>query len=339
LHDPVVEDVVFRQGEPLRFKALLEIRPEIHLGQYRGLATVQPPGEASEEDISGALEKLRESAARYLPVEPRRVADGDHVIANVAGRFPDGDGEEFRHESVMIAVGAKENLTEFNEVLPGASPGEEKTFEVRYPADFGGKQLAGKRVEYALELRDIKRRELPALDDEFAHDLGVKEGLAALRAKVKSDLVEARRRQAAAEARESALRQLIEAHPFEVPDSLVERQLGRQMEEIVRSMLASGMKPPEVERLWGEMRERELPKARQRVRGMLLLDEIARQESLAVSDEEVVARIERDAKEMGVRPEVVRAQLEKQDSTQALKNQMLREKALDILLNGSRISA
>ena len=339
LHDPVVEEVEFRSGEPLRFRTLFEVRPEVPLGRYRGLEITRPRVEPTDEEVEQALESLRESAARFLPVEPRTIVEGDYVVVDVVGRFIEEDGKTFRKEEMMMAAGAPENLPEFNEALSGASPGSEKLFHVSYPADYQDGHLAGRRVEYTLSVREIKRRELPPLDDDFAREMGETEGLQALRDRLKRDLKEARERHARRAALESAMRQLIDAHDFDLPDVMVEEQLRRQMEDIVRGMMARGMDPEKAGVDWKEIREQELPLARRRVRGTLLLDEIARREGLEVTDSEVSDRIEREASELGLRPQQIRQRLEKGGALQALRSQILREKTLDFVLNQATITS
>ncbi|PYT07120.1 MAG: trigger factor [Acidobacteria bacterium] len=298
LHDPVVEEVEFRSGEPLRFRTLFEVRPEVPLGRYRGLEITRPRVEPTDEEVEQALESLRESAARFLPVEPRTIVEGDYVVVDVVGRFIEEDGKTFRKEEMMMAAGAPENLPEFNEALSGASPGSEKLFHVSYPADYQDGHLAGRRVEYTLRERHARRAAL-----------------------------------------ESAMRQLIDAHDFDLPDVMVEEQLRRQMEDIVRGMMARGMDPEKAGVDWKEIREQELPLARRRVRGTLLLDEIARREGLDVTDSEVSDRIEREASELGLRPQQIRQRLEKGGALQALRSQILREKTLDFVLNQATITS
>lgn len=333
LHDPVVEELSMEKGEPLKFRTLFEVRPEIELGSYRGLVSMPPRSEITDEDVEKALQSMRESAGRLVPVDPRPVEDGDQAVVDVEGRFAEGEGEDFRHESVVIPVGADGTMTEFSEALRGAAPGDVRTCRVTYPKEDGAGRLAGKQVDYTLTLREIKRREVPELDDEFAADMGEPEGLTRLRERVREDLGAARQHASERQARESALEKLIESHEFEVPEVMVEEQLGRQVEEHLHALAARGVDLRTAKIDYAGMREKELPLARRRVKGMLLLDEIVRKEGLEVTPSDVDARIGREASGMGLAPETLRARLEKGGGVQALKNQILRERALDIVLD------
>lgn len=339
LHDPVLEDVTFRPGEPLRFKALFEVRPAITLGPYKGLRVERPRVSVTDDDVSKALESLRRSAGRFVPVEARPAGDGDYVEVDASGKFPGGTADkDLRREGLMICIGSEENLPEFNEALRGASPGEERTFEVSYPPEYSAKNLAGRRVEYVMKVREIKRRELPDLNDSFAQEVGEKAGLEALRERLRVDLTAARERASLREGRENALRQLIESHSFEVPEILVEEQLRRQAEDLARVMAAQGADGDAIGKEWREMRDKQLELARRRVQGTLLLEDIARSEGIRASDEEVRERIARDAREIGVTPEALQQKLKADDAVQTLKDQLVREKTLDFILNEATIS-
>jgi len=338
LNDPVVEEIHFHAGEPMRFRTVFEVSPPIRLGRTRGLELARPSVEITEADVDRTLEAIRGSVGRFVPVEPVRPAEaGDHLVVDVSGKTLDEEAKEFRQEAVMIAVGAEETLPEFNAALIGSSPGEEKVFEVAYSPDGQG-SLAGRRVEYRLAVHEIKRRELPPLDDALAKEVGEPGGLAVLRERVSKDLKEGHERKARRDAREEALRQLIESHEtFELPEVLVEQQLRRQMEDAVRVMVGRGIDPSKIEMDWKGLREKEAEMAARRVRGMLILDEIARVEGLEATPAETDARIDREARELGVRSDELRRRLETEHSVQALMDQILREKALDFIVDQATI--
>ena len=338
LNDPVVEEVHYHAGEPLRFRTVFEVTPPIRLGTTRGLELSKKSLDVAEAEVDRMLEAIRESVGRFVPVEPVRPAErGDHLVVDVSGRTLDADAREFHQESVLIDIGAEETLREFRDALLGSQPGDEKTFEVSYPADGTG-SLAGRRVEYRIVVRELKRRELAPLDDALAKEVGEPNGLAALRERVRKDLAETKERRAQRDLREEALKLLIESHGgFDLPEVLVEQQLRRQMEDAVRLMLARGMDPSKIEMDWKALRDSELETARKRVRGMLILEEIARTEGLVATPADTEARVEREARETGVRAEELRKRLDSDRSRQALKDQVLREKALDFVVDQATI--
>ena len=338
LHAPIIDGGDVKQGEPYSFTALFEVRPELRLGDHKGLAVTLAEPTVTDEDVDKMIEGIRERQGRFVPVEPRPVNPGDFVVADLEGHFEDDKGADFKHESVLIEVNPESNLPEFGGNLPGMSPGETKTFPVTYPENYEAPHLAGKQVRYTVLVKEIKAKELPALDDELPKDLGREGTLAEFREEIRRDLLAARKRAAERDAKETLLRGLIEANEVEVPEVMVEEQVNYQIEEIIQRMIMRGMNPETASVDWKELKEKELPLARKRVLGTLILDEIARRETLAVTDAEIDERIVAEARSRGEKPADVRKHLEEGSAKQAFKNQILREKSLDILLKNARIT-
>lgn len=338
LHNPAVEVGEIKEGQPFAYTALFEVKPAIALGDYRGLPVTIPPSSVSDEEVERALDSLRERYAKFVTVEPRPLAAGDFALVDLTGREESGTGKDIKHEAVMIEVGGESNMPEFNEALPGMSVGESKSIVVSYPEDFGAEHLAGRRIEYALTMNGIKKKELPPADDEFPKDLGKEGTLDDLRGEIRKDLEGARRRNAEREGREALLRQLIEKNPVEVPEVLVEEQINFQIEQKVRSLLVQGIDPKKTEIDWSQARAGELPLAQKRVLGMLILEEIASREGLDVTDSELRQKIVEEARGRGEKPDDLQKRLEEAGSLQALKNQMVREKSLDFLMNNATIT-
>ena len=239
----------------------------------------------------------------------------------------------------MVEIGSETNLPEFNDALPGLSPGEAKTFVVAYPQEFGAEHLAGRRVGYTAHVKEIKARELPPADDELPKDLGKTGTLKEMLEELRRDLAASRHRMAERQARESLLRQLIESNPVPLPEIMVEDQLNMQIEDIVRGMILRGIHPGKTDVDWKEVRDKELPLARSRVHGILILDEIATREGLAVTDAEISRRIAEESTRSPRKGEEVRKRLEESSTRQVIKNQLLREKSLDFLLKNATITS
>ena len=339
LHDPVVEASEVKQGEPYAYTALFEVTPEIPLGEYRGLPVSLREPSVTDEDVDRALDEVRERLAKFVSVDPKPIDAGDYVLVDLAGQYEDGKGKDFKHEGVMIEVGSDSNLPEFNEALPSMTVGEPRSFAVKYPDDFGAEHLAGRTVRYTLTAKSIKKKELPPVDEELPKDLGKAGSLAQLRDEIRADLLAGHRRAAEREAKESLLRQLIEKHRVEVPEIMVEEQVNLQLEERVRSMIASGIHPAKTDVDWNQVRQRELPLAAQRILGMLILEEIARREGISVTEADFRQRLAEEARKQRETAEELEKRLGEGRSSQALKNQMVREKSLDFLLKNATISS
>jgi len=337
LDTPDIRDVTVEEGRPLTFTASFDTLPPFEPGDYASIALRRRSAAVSEDAVAQALQRLRERAARYEPVEGRGVDHGDTVTLDLRRTDPSGRTET--HPGVNVELGAPGNPPGFDEQLLGLEPGAEKRFTIRYPADYGIKELAGVDVEYAVSVKALKRRRLPELDDELAKDLGEFESLEQLRARVRQDLEREARQAADRELRADLLKQLAARLPFEVPASLVERELDRRMEEFARRLAEQQVDPSRVGIDWGAFRENQRAAAREAVAAMLVIDEVARRERLEVEQGELDREIERYAEALGRTPAAVRAELDKEGGTSRLRAGLRREKAIAFLLSRATIAA
>jgi trigger factor len=327
---PNVKDVVVEEGRPLTFTASFETVPPIDPGEYTAISLRKTPVEVEEAAVDQALERLRERAARFEPVEDRPVAHGDTVVVDLERTGADGQTES--HENVSVEVGAPANPPGFDAELTGLRVGDSRNFTLTYPADYAIKELAGSSVAYAVAIRAIKRRVVPVLDDEFAKDLGDYESLDSLRGRVREDLEHQALHEKDRELRAEMLRQLASRVGFEAPVSLVDREIDRRVEDFVRRLIEQQIDPMRTNINWEEFRDRQREPAAEAVRGALVLDEVARRENLTVDQGEVTREVERYAERTGRSVEAVRARLEKEGGIARLYTGLRREKAIDFLL-------
>jgi trigger factor len=327
---PNVKDVIVEEGRPLTFTAAFETVPPIDPGEYAAITLRKTPVEVDEAAVDQALERLRERAARFEPVEDRPVAQGDTVVVDLERTGADGQTE--KHENVSVEVGAPANPPGFDAELTGLRVGDARNFTLTYPGDYAIKELAGSSVAYAVAVRAIKRRVVPALDDEFAKDLGDYESLDALRGRVREDLEHQSLHEKDRELRAEMLRQLASRVGFEAPASLVDREIDRRVEDFVRRLIEQQIDPMRTNINWEEFRDRQREPAAEAVRGALVLDEVARRENLTVDQAEVTREVERYAERTGRSVEAVRARLEKEGGIARLYTGLRREKAIDFLL-------
>jgi trigger factor len=331
---PDIRDVVVEEGQPLKFTAAFETVPAFDPGDCRSLRFVRPPSSVTEEGVDHALEGLRQRAARFEPVEDRAVELGDTVVADLERRATSGGdaGERDRHENVSVEIGASVNPPGFDEQIVGLAAGAEKQFTVRYPADYAISDLAGTEVEYKVSVKSIKRRIVPALDDEFAKDVGEFETLAALRDQVRADLEHEAGHEADRQVRAELLKALAARVPFEAPSALVDREVDRRVEDFVRRLIEQQVDPRRANIDWEEFRKAQREPAGEAVKSALALDEVARRENLAVGQDEVEREVSRYAERTGRTPSAVRAQLEKEGGIARVYAGLRREKAVDFLL-------
>jgi trigger factor len=343
---PDIRDVVVEEGQPLKFTATFDTVPAIDPGEYSTIQVRRTHKPVDEAAVDEALAKLRERSARYEPIEDRGIQTGDSVMMDLvrtAHGTPaddsagDTEAKTDQHENVTVDIGGQANPPGFDEELKGLTAGEKKTFDISYPDDYTIKELAGTTVTYEVTIKAIRKRIVPQLDDEFAKDVGDFESLAVLRQRIREDLEHEAQHDSDRELRADLMKQLAGRVSFEVPAALLDREIDRRVEEFVRRLIDQQIDPMRTNINWEEFRERQRDAATEAVRGALVLDEVARRESLTVSDADVEAEIARYAERTGRTPAAVRARLDKEGGIGRLYSGLRRERAIDFLLSRATI--
>ena len=333
---PNIKDVALEEGQPLKFTAAIETVPPFDPGDLGTLRATRTSTSITDETVEQMLQRLRDRGAKFETVEGRAISEGDTAVLDIERR--DSDGEPDRHENVSIELGSAANPPGFDANLVGLDVGAEKTFTVHFPADYQVKEMADTDVSYTVKVKEIRRKVLPELDDEFAKDVGAFESLEALRGRVRGDLQEEADEGARRQVRTQILKQLAERVTFELPTSLVEREIDRRLEEFARQLMQQNVDPRQAGIDWAQFREAQREPARASVASALVLDEIARRESITVSAEDVDKEIEQFALRAGRTPAALRAQLEKEGGVTRLYAGLRREKAVDLALSRATIT-
>lgn len=341
---PTVEDLHFEVGEPIRFKASFEILPTITLNDYKSIKVEPAEVSVTDEDVAKALEQLREQGATTEEVkaeegQPAPVAEDGMIVVASSERLMDGDEEPVRTDSIEVEVGNEETLPEFTAALRGAAVGDERDLDVTYPADFPSEFFAGKTAHYKLKITGLKRRILPELNDEFAREVSGSEApvetLDALRQRLRENIEAERRHQAQHQTEEKLLDQLLEMHPFPVPNALVEQQIDSRLERSLRSLAMQGIDPRKLNLDWSGLRERQRESATRDVRLHLLISKIADAENVQAPEEEVDAEINRIAGQMHQTSEVVRQRLTDDGVLDSIKSRIRNQKVMDLLFESA----
>jgi trigger factor len=337
---PEVDKVEFKEGEPLRFRAVFEVLPEFELGDYKNLQVQLDEIEVGDVQVDKTLEEMRARAATFIPVEGRAAKDGDSVLIKLSGT-PAGGGDPVQADNVLVPLGAEETLASFTENLRGATPGETKRFEAQYPTEYPDPNLAGKTYDYSVEVQGIKEKKLPELNDEFAKDAAGETGgiatLDELRKKIRENLDAQKEERQTAQGHEKILEQLVKQHDFPVPEALIEGQMDSRLERVVRSLAAQGVDPRAVNVDWAALRGQQRDRSVADVKAELLLDRIATAENIDASDEEVDKQIAALAERSGESETAFRARLTKQGALDRMKSKLRSEKAIDWLYRNARI--
>jgi trigger factor len=334
VEEPDLQEVTLEEGAPLRFTAVVEIKPEISLGSYTGLHVQHAPVPVTDADVDGALEQLREQHAEFRSVE--RPADpGDLVIVDYTLA---AEGLEPRSErGYAFLVGSAAVLPEIDEAAIGLAAGGERETRVRFPEDHRREELRGKGGTATVRLVEVKEKALPALDDEFAKGLGDYASLESLRAAVRAELGTRRQREDRRALEDQVVDTLLAAHDFQAPEAMVLRQVAHLIGHGRERLARQGVDPDQVQwdypKLTGELR----PTALRAVRRALVLEAIAEKEGLAPSEAELEAEVEKLAQAGGRPAPAVRRLMEQSGDLDTLRLSLREARTLDFLIRHARI--
>jgi trigger factor len=349
ISQPRVTDLHIHDGEPLRFKASFEVLPEIKVEGYKELRADHPEIEVKDEEVEEALSSIREQHATFTSIEGRTLADGDFAQASLEGKPKDGDSKSkdgaaqendkpqpVHMDEVLIEIGGKNTVPEFSANLRGANAGDEREFEVVYPDDTNDKRLAGKTFVYTVKIQAIKQKNLPELTDEFAKELGEFISLDQVRKQIRENMLAERKHNIEREAKDKLVAELVKRNDFEVPESLVDRQIDIRLERGLRALAAQGMKMEDMKKMdLPRLRAGQRDQAVQDVKSSLLLDRIAELEQISVSDKELDHEIEALAGQSKQTSEAVRTRLTQDGGLDRIRNRIRSEKTLEFLYHQS----
>ncbi|MEP7269964.1 MAG: trigger factor [Acidobacteriota bacterium] len=337
---PDISDVSVSDGQPLRFKATVEVLPDFDLKEYRGLKLKRMVVPVTEEDIDEVLGNMRESSARLVPVEDRPSQTGDTVSVNLIGKYVQPlEEEDLKADDVAIELGADGVQAEFNDSLTGVKADETREFRVVYAADFSSPGLTGKTIDFTASVVAVRRKELPAIDDEFARSVDGSETIGELREKVREGLSTNSAAATERHLRQGAIEEILSGYDFAVPDSLVEQQASELLRELAYEMFRNGVPRQSIKDLnWVERREEAQERAVRDVRAALVFERIGEAEEIDATDEEVDAEIERLAAASGDAVEAVRARLTKDEALSSIKNRLRHQKTLDAVIKSAEVT-
>jgi len=331
---PQVTELTVEDGAPLHVKAVFEFIPEFSIEGYQSVTVDKPSVEVTEEEFQHELAQLRESRATIEPVEEdRALVDGDWAEINYKGQV-DGDAEAapVAGENSLVEIGGKDTVEAFTTALRGAKPGQELKAEVIYPADYAEPKLAGKTVAYDVEVKAIKKRTLPELDDDFAKELGAYESFADLEARVREHMANRKRRSVEGETKDRLFAALTERYPFPVPESLVQEQVDARLERGLRALAAQGMDTEQMRKLdFGRLRVAQRDGAIAEVKTSILLNRIAHEENITVSDEELDNELQIAAMQSREPLDTLKVRLTEDGGLDRIREQLRHEKTASLL--------
>lgn len=335
--EPRLEAGDLNEAQPFAFTAVIEVKPEIELKDYRAVPVERIRADVGDEEVERALNALQDRNAQLEPVEGRdEVAEGDYVLVDFSGSV---EGEPFpgsTAENYAVDIGAGQSLPEFEQGLVGMKRGVAGNIAVNIPGEANDQRLAGKTADFQVTVRDIRHKVLPPLDDEFARDYGECESLEELREKLRAELQSEIETLQNGPLKDQIMERLIEAHSFDVAPSMVDRELSYLMRRARSQRELSGTEAPEP--TTEELREELTPPAERRVKVMLLIEKIAAAEGITASEEEVDTRVEALARASGAQAASVREQYGQDWARETMRSQLVSEKTLDFLLEQADVT-
>ncbi|MDE2059850.1 MAG: trigger factor [candidate division NC10 bacterium] len=335
ISEPMLEEIVCEEGKPLSYRATFDVKPALQLSGYAGIEVYKEKIEATDSEVDQALEHLRERAAEYVPMEGWPALQEDLLVIDYEG-FVGGKplkGVSGRNTSILLGV--HQFIPEFETQLHGLKKAEIKEFSLEFPTDYGRRELAGKRVLFRVTVKEVKKKRVPSLDDDFAKSVGGCEDIQALKEKVKQDLLAHKEREQVARLKSQILEKLRAVHPFDPPESLVDAEVEAILADLKRSAGGHRAAPAQAEQETMRTKAREL--ASKRVQNSLLLESVAKQEGLVVSEEELNTEVESTAAALNQKPEAFHAMLQREGRIETIQMQLLERKALDLLYERANV--
>lgn len=335
---PQLTDLNLTEGQPLSFKAAFEVLPEFSVEGYQQVKVDKPDTALTEEEFNTELDRIGDSRSTMEPVaEDRALADGDWAQISFKGQIqgdvqPDEAGQPISGDDVMIEIGGKNTLPSFNDALRGSKPGQELKFEVVYPPDFGEKRLAGKTVAYDVEVKGIKKRIQPELNDEFAKELGDYQGIDDFKTKLREHLAADKERRLKTEAQNRLTDAFVAQYQFPVPESLVQNQIDTRLDRGLRALAAQGMRTEDMRKLdFTRLRGGQRESAIAEVKASLILDKIATAENVQISDEELEHELQIISLQTREPLDSLRTRLTNEGALARIREQLRREKTASLL--------
>ncbi len=323
------------KNTPLNFTAMVEVRPSIELGSYEGIEVKEVPVAATDEEVNQTIDRLREMYAQLEVVEGQPLEKDHTAIIDFEG-FREGKSiEGAKAADYMVQLDSGNLIPGFEDQLAGMNKGETRQITVTFPADYSNKDLAGKEAQFTVTLKEIKKKAMPELNDEFAKDIGEHKSVDELKARIKEDIEARKRNDQASAQREELLGKLVDAHTFDVPEGMVEKELMSMARQQAMRLARQGMDLKTFD--IASFREKNRDLAMKRVKGILILDVIADREKVDVSDTELNASLAAMARSSGQKLDEVRKHYDSQEGgLDSLRASLIQEKTLAHLLSKAK---
>ncbi|MFZ5597798.1 MAG: trigger factor [Bacillota bacterium] len=340
---PELDLVQVEEGKPLVFKAKVVVKPEVKLGQYTGLEVTDPAREVTDEDVQNEIERLRNRYAKLITLEEGAVENGDLVSIDFEGKIDGVPFEGGKADDYNLEIGSGAFIPGFEDQIVGMNINETRDINVKFPQDYGKEELAGKDAVFTVTVKSIKRKELSPLDDEFAKDVSEFDTLEELRADLANRLKQAEEERAKAQVRRDVVEKAVENATVEIPGEMIDSRLEEMIGNMEQRLSGQGISLEKYFKYTNssiaDLREKMRPDAEKSVRQELVIEAVAKAENITVSDEELTEEIKRMSEEMKQDPDIIRKIIEGQNQMSFIKNGIMRDKAVQFLVDRAVLTA
>ena len=296
---PKVSIEQLEAGKPFIFAAEVAVRPEVELGEYKGVEVTKADAEVTDADVEEELKKVQDQNSRTVSVEDRAVKDGDMTVIDFEG-FIDGEAfEGGKGENYPLTIGSHSFIDTFEEQMIGMNIGEEKELNVTFPEDYHAENLKGKPATFKVTVKEIKEKQLPELDDDFAQDVSDFDTLAEYKDDLKKKIAERKESEAKAKKESEAIEKVVEAAKMDIPQAMIDTQVNRMLEDFAMRLQQQGLSVEQYFQYTGmtadKIMEEMKPEAVKRIKNSLVLEAVAKAENIEVSEEEFEAELQKMA--------------------------------------------
>ena len=336
---PEVDVTQIEKGKDFIFTATVALKPDVELGEYKGVEVETTPVEVTDEDIEAEINKVREQNSRIVPVEDRAIEDGDIANINFEGfidgvAFDGGKGEDY-----ALTIGSHSFIDTFEEQLVGKNVGDKVDVNVTFPEQYQAAELAGKPATFKVEILSIKKKELPEVDEDFVQDISEFDTVEEYKEDVKKTITERKENAAKVEKENKIIEKIIEDSKMEIPDAMVDEQARMMVNEMAQNMQAQGFTIQQYMQMTGltaeTMAEQMKPQALKRIQSRLVLEAIAAAENIEISDENVDEQLQKMAENYQMEFETLKGYMGENEIKQ-MKSDLAVQKAVDLIVEQAK---
>ena len=333
---PSIDVTQIEKGKPFIFTAEVAVRPEVKLGKYMGVTVTKIDTTVTDEEVDEAVEKERNNNARTITVEDRAIESGDTAVIDFEG-FVDGvPFEGGKGENHSLEIGSHSFIDTFEDQLIGKNTGDEVEVNVTFPEEYHAADLAGKPAMFKVKIHEIKAKELPELDDEFAQDVSEFDTLAEYKENLKKNIAERKEAEARRTKEDEAIRKIVEKSSMEIPDAMIDTQVETMIEEFAQRIAQQGLSFEQYMQFSGmtmdKMKDQVRPEAISRIESSLVLEQIAKDENIEVSDADVDAEIDKMASMYGMEADKIKEYMGDAEK-ESMKKDLAIQKAVDLIMD------